>query len=277
VRRLLKGDLPPGTNKAMLILGDGTTVALDSAKNGTLAKQGYTQVLKVGGGELTYEPTTVEVGDSALVYNTVATPRGGEYRVVLPDGSRVWLNAASSIRFPTAFKGKDREVELTGEAYFEVAANPKQPFHVRVNDMQVKVLGTCFDVMAYEDEASITTSLLQGAVRVEQGGASDLLKPGQGVSLNRLSGEMKIAPADTDQVVAWKNGLFLFEGVTIDRVMRQLARWYDIEVVYDGQMSKHYSGGFSRNASLEEVLRVLQLGVKGRFVLEGKTVRVQSL
>ena len=210
-------------------------------------------------------------------FNTIATPRGGEYRIVLPDGTGVWLNASSSLRFPTAFTGKDREVELRGEAYFEVAQNPSQPFRVKVNDLQVDVLGTHFDVMAYPDEESVNTSLLQGSVRVTRGAEARLLKPGEEARLKTGAGVFQVAEADTDRVVAWKNGLFLFEGATIEEVMRQVSRWYDIDVSYQGEIPTHYSGGFSRSTPLAQVLDMLKLGVKAKFVLEGKKLMVKPL
>jgi ferric-dicitrate binding protein FerR (iron transport regulator) len=279
VASLKKGDIAPGGDKAVLTLGDGSVITLDSVQKGTLATQGHTQVLQVGGGQLAYRvgagsPATSGIAPS---FNTITTPRGGQYRVTLADGTRVWLNSFSSLHFPTAFTGTDREVELTGEAYFEVAENRHQPFRVKVNNMQVDVLGTHFDVMAYEDEASMNTSLLQGSVRVVRGPQSGLLRPGEEASLNRISGDLRVAVADTDQAVAWKNGLFQFDGATIEQVMRQLARWYDIQVTYQGNIPTHYSGGFSRKATLSEVLDMLQLGVRARFVMEGKNVTVRPL
>lgn len=284
----------PGVNKATLTLGDGSVISLDSTDKGTLVTQGGTRVLQMKGGRLAYEatvpgttgpgstrPGSTTPGATAFpgptTFNTIATPRGGEYRILLPDGTGVWLNASSSLRFPTAFTGKDREVELRGEAYFEVAQNSSQPFRVKVNDLQVDVLGTRFDVMAYPDEGSVNTSLLQGSVRVTRGAEARLLKPGEEARLNPGAGVFQVAEADTDRVVAWKNGLFLFEGATIEEVMRQVSRWYDIDVSYQGEIPTHYSGGFSRSTPLAEVLDMLQLGVKAKFALTGKRLMVKPL
>ncbi len=276
----------PGTNKAILILGDGSKVQLDSVSKGELATQGPTEVVQQGGGQVAYEPNatgavaTPSIGvpeGIAVTYNTIVTPRGGQYKVTLADGTKVWLNAASSLRFPTAFTGKSREVELTGEGYFEVAGDAHHPFRVKVNQTNVDVLGTRFNIMAYPDEPTLNTSLLQGAVRVANEGQQALPQPGEEVIFNPATLTMKVAPVDTDQAVAWKNGLFLFEGVTIDKVMRQLARWYDVKFSIDGNIAYHYSGGFSRNAPLYDVLRTLELGVRARFEQDGSMIRIKPI
>ena len=272
----------PGGNKAVLILSDGSAVPLDSTKNGVLATQGNTHVVKVAGGQLAY----VGGGTAqAILYNTVRTPRGGQYQVTLPDGSRVWLNAATSLRFPTAFTGTDRTVELSGEAYFEIASRKDQPFHVKVREMTVDVLGTHFNVMAYDDEESFRTTLLTGAVRIQAGTTADFgnsntqrsvqLKPGEEARLSLDTKAISVAVADTDQCVAWKNGLFQFEGATLEHVMRQVARWYDVDVHYTGTIDRHFSGMISRNAPLADVLHVLERAGKTSFTLEGRTVTVK--
>ena len=280
-----KPTIAAGGNKAVLILDNGSTVTLDSAKTGVLTTQGNTRVIKLAGGRLNYAgegttSTTVpgsgnRTASTAVLYNMVRTPRGGQYQVELPDGSKVWLNAATTLRFPTAFSGKERTVELTGEAYFEVAANKNQPFKVKVGDMTIDVLGTHFNVMAYDDEGSFHTTLLTGAVRVEEGTEARLLKPGEEARMSLDTKNLTIAVADTDQVVAWKNGLFQFDGATLETVLRQVARWYDVDVRYEGTIPKHFSGGISRSASLAEVLHVLDKAGKTRFVLEGRTVVVR--
>lgn len=270
-------DVPPGANKAVLILGDGSTVSLDSLHRGTLAKQGSTEIVQLGGGRLAYTrggaagATGAAGAESDVSFNTIRTPRGGQYQVTLPDGSRVWLNAASSLKFPTAFTGGDRTVELTGEAYFEVAARQNQPFRVKVSDMQVDVLGTHFDVMAYPEEGGVYTSLLQGAVRV----GTQVLKPGQEARWS--GGVLQVAEVDTDQAVAWKNGLFQFDGATLETIMHQVCRWYDVDVRYEGNVSRHFSGLISRSVPLTEVLHMLDLAGKARFSLEGRTVVVRTL
>lgn len=271
----------PGANKAVLILGDGSAVSLDSVHQGTLARQGNTKVIQLGGGRLAYAPgggvaeggAAAEGGATAMEYNTVKTPRGGQYQVRLPDGSKVWLNAASSLRFPTAFVGGDRTVELTGEAYFEVADKKNQPFRVKVDNMQVDVLGTHFDVMAYPEEGGVQTSLLQGAVRVEAGADAQVLKPGLEALLS--GGVLRVAEADTDQAVAWKNGLFQFDGATLETIMHQVCRWYDVDVRYTKNTSAHFSGQIPRSAPLTDVLHMLDLAGKAKFSTEGRTIIVK--
>jgi ferric-dicitrate binding protein FerR (iron transport regulator) len=257
----------PGTSKALLILGDGSMVTLDSVHRGALARQGNTEIVAQGGGRLAYE-----AHGGASEFNTIRTPRGGQYQVTLPDGSRVWLNAASSLRFPTTFDGKDRSVELTGEAYFEITARSSQPFKVKVGDTEVDVLGTHFNVMAYDDEGSINTSLLQGSVRV----GNLVLTPGEEARLDRQTGVLKKTDSDTEQVVAWKNGLFQFEGATIETIMRQVGRWYDVDVRYEGDMRRHFSGEIPRSAGLGDVLHMLELAGPAKFNLEGRTVTVKA-
>jgi ferric-dicitrate binding protein FerR (iron transport regulator) len=264
----------PGANKAILILGDGSAVSLDSVRQGTLARQGNTTVVQLGGGRVAYAAEGGANGGAiAAEYNTIKTPRGGQYQVKLPDGSKVWLNAASSLRFPTAFVGSDRTVELTGEAYFEVADRKNQPFKVKVGDMQVDVLGTHFDVMAYPEEGAVQTSLLQGAVRVDAGAEAQVLKPGQEALLS--GGVLRVAEADTDQAVAWKNGLFQFDGATLETIMHQVCRWYDVDVRYERSTSAHFSGQIPRSAPLADVLHMLDVVGKARFSTEGRTVIVK--
>lgn len=263
----------PGGNKAVLILGNGSTVTLDSTNNGLLATQGNTNVVKVRAGQLAYAGSAGAA--VAVLYNTIRTPRGGQYQVRLPDGSRVWLNAATSLRFPTAFAGKDRTVELSGEAYFEIAPGKDRPFKVKVGQMTVDVLGTHFNVNAYDDEESFRTTLLSGAVRVEEGGAAKVLKPGEEALWGPDDRELRVAKADTDEAVAWKNGLFQFESAELKEVMRQVARWYDVEVHYEGSTEKHFSGFIARSASLADVLHQLERASKTSFTLEGRTVTVK--
>jgi transmembrane sensor len=287
----------PPSNKAILILDNGTAITLDSAQPGAVVTQGNTRITKVGGNQLAYnnagqnnneqnnneqnkngQSKNGQMASAAPVFfNTVRTARGGQYQVTLPDGSKVWLNAASSLHFPTAFTGKDRTVELTGEAYFEIQQNAALPFRVRVNDMTVDVLGTHFNIMAYEDEGSINTSLLQGEVRVEEGSKARLLRPGQEARCSRDTKDLLIEASDTEQVMAWKNGLFQFEGAALESVMRQLGRWYDIDVRYVGAVQQHFTGMIPRTASLPQVLHILGRAGKARFTLEGKTLTVSPM
>ncbi|SEW24908.1 FecR family protein [Chitinophaga arvensicola] len=261
-----KEDVAPGGNKAMLTLADGNTIALDSNLNGALTPQGNAS-LHASPGLLKYDPGHPSV-NSGVAYNVLRTPKGGQYRLELPDGSRVWLNAASSLKFPTAFVGKERRVELNGEAYFEVAKNAGQPFFVSVNKANIAVLGTSFNVMAYADEAGIRTTLLEGAVKVTGGTASSLLKPGE-QSLLEPDGKIQvIEKADIDLAVAWKNGLTSFKSADIKTIMRQVERWYDVEVVYNGTIpARSFTGDIPRDANLSELLRLLEIS-KIHFKME---------
>ena len=259
-------DIQPGSNKAVLTLADGSNIALDSAHTGRLAQQGRAQVMKLADGRLKYN---VVEGNStnAVTYNVLSTPKGGQYRLVLPDGSQVWLNAASSIRYPTAFTGTDREVEITGEAYFEIARNPSMPFRVQTvnhlgdaDPMTIEVLGTHFNVNAYADEDAVRTTLLEGSVKIKKGNRSGLLRPGQQAQL-QPTGEIRWIPeVDVEQVTAWKNGVFEFDGEELPVIMRQIARWYDVEVEYEGKVpTEPFTGRVSRSTTLSGVLKILKL------------------
>ncbi|HTJ14171.1 MAG TPA: FecR domain-containing protein [Dinghuibacter sp.] len=272
-------DVAPGYNRAILILGDGSAVSLDSVRQGKLAQQGQTTVNQIAGGKIAYDAAgrgEAGKGDAgkadAVVYNMVKTPRGGQYQVTLSDGSKVWLNAASSLRFPTAFTGGDRTVALTGEAYFEIAQKQNQPFKVEVGNTIVDVLGTHFDVMAYPEESYQQTTLLEGAVKVSDDAQSVLLKPGEGARISQ--GQIQTIDADVDQAIAWKNGLFQFDGTPVEEVMHQICRWYDVDVKYGAPIQRHFSGQIERSASLTQVLKMLDMAGKARFSLEGRTVVV---
>jgi ferric-dicitrate binding protein FerR (iron transport regulator) len=258
----------PGGNKAILTLADGTTVILDSAANGNIASQGNTKLIKVDG-QLAYNTSGKS---NEILYNTVSTPRGGLYNLILADGSKVWLNAASSLRFPATFIGKERKVELTGEAYFEVAKNAAMPFKVEVNGMNVEVLGTHFNINSYADEATINTTLLEGKVKVTSVLNSQLLSPGQQAQLN-ANGQISLnKKVDVDEVMSWKNSLFSFNTIDITGIMRQISRWYDVDVSYQGKISTEtFSGMVSRNSNISQVLKIMeQTGV--RFKIEGKKI-----
>jgi transmembrane sensor len=267
-------DVAPGGNKAVLTLANGSTVILDNAKNGTLANQGSISIRKLEDGQLTYDASKLQTAtqnSQLTAYNTVSTPRGGEYQVVLPDGTRVWLNAASSLRFPVSFSASERKVELKGEAYFEVAKDITKPFHVAVNGTQVEVLGTHFNIMAYEDENSIKTTLLEGSVKISKGERSEIIKPGQQAIVNE---NIKVAMVDTENVVAWKNGLTVFRNADIKSIMRQISRWYDVEVVYNGEVpDRLFTGKIPRNANISKIFRVLELN-NIHFKVENKKITV---
>ncbi|QJB30386.1 FecR domain-containing protein [Chitinophaga oryzae] len=271
--------LAPGSNKAMLILADNSTITLDSSSNGALAVQGSTQISNTNGA-LTYKGN----GDNKQpLYNTVATPRGGQYQLTLADGSKIWLNAASSIRFPAAFTGKERLVEVTGEVYFEVSQNAQMPFRVKVNtpgveEMTVTVLGTSFNVMAYADEQAIRTTLVDGAVQVARGGQQSLLKPGYQAAISPNGGTFETSVADVEQTLAWKEGKFRFRNTNIRTIMRQLARWYDIEVAYDGNVSDiDLTGVISRREDAGALLKALETTQRVKFTVEGRTITARPV
>lgn len=263
----------PGGNHAVLTMSDGSIIVLDSMQNGTL-QHGSTTVKKQGG-LLIYNALASSQSNKKVLYNTLSTPRGGQYQVVLPDGSKVWLNAESSLYFPTAFTGNQREVTLTGEAYFEVAKNKEKPFSVKVDGMSINVLGTHFNVNAYSDENTIRTSLLEGSVKIIKDNKSKLLKPGYQAVLNKKQNIIDIADVDMSGVMAWKNGLFHFEGADITTIMREIGRWYNVEIVYSGKVpARSFEGKISRDAELSEVLRILELS-KVKFSVVGRKIIVE--
>lgn len=266
-------DVEPGGNKATLTLADGSQISLTDAGNGELAKQSGVKITKNADGQLVY--SIVESGLKELGYNTISTPRGGVYQVNLPDGTRVWLNAASSIKFPTTFAHlSQRKVELQGEAYFEVAKNKKLPFIVHTEEQQVEVLGTHFNINSYDDESEVKTTLLEGSVKVSAGNVM-FLKPGQQATLSDHSaGKIKIGPADIDQVMAWKNGFFHFEKENLHSVLRQISRWYDIDLVYKAnRLDDEFMGDIPRNVKLSEVLKILEFEGT-HFKIEGRKLIV---
>ena len=266
-----KDDVSPGGDKAILTLADGSTVVLDEAQNGTLAQQGRSKVIKLGG-KIMYDPANKN--SKEIVYNTITTPNGGQYQLELPDGSLVWLNSTSSIHFPTSFAGKERRVEITGEAYFEVAKNRDMPFIVTVNNAEVQVLGTHFNVNAYNDEENIKTTLLEGSVKFVSGDNINMLKPGQQSQLTN-NGLIKVLNnVDVEEVVAWKNGMFDFESAGIETVMRQLSRWYDVEVEYKGKTDDLFIAEMRRNIKLSDALKALELTGKVKFDIQGKKIIV---
>ena len=266
-------EILPGGNHAVLTMADGSTILLDKVQNGKI-RHG-SAIINKQNGLLVYDGSAPLKPGMPVAYNTLSTPRGGQYQVVLPDGSKVWLNASSSLHFPIAFVGKFREVELTGEAYFEVAKNKEKPFHVKVNDMQVEVLGTHFNVNAYQDENAIRTSLLEGSVKITKGTASDLLKPGQQGVIKKNDNNIEIKNADMNEVIAWKNGLFQFDGANITAIMREIGRWYNVDVVYAGKVPvRSFEGKISRDAQLSDVLKILELS-NVKFNVEGEKIIVQ--
>jgi transmembrane sensor len=267
--------IKPGGNHAMLTLGDGTRISLDDAHIGKLTQQGSAVVNKTKTGQLVYGLSASTTNTDALIAtNTIETPRGGEYQVVLPDGTKVWLNAASKLIYPTAFKGKERKVELIGEAYFEVAKNKEMPFKVSSGKQVVEVLGTHFNISAYPDDSAIKTTLLEGSVKVTAAGASRMLIPGQQATIG-IGNDIAIAKVNTNAAIGWKNGYFVFSNEEIHGLMRKVARWYDVDIDYKGSLTKEgFVGSVSRFENISEVLTTLQLTGMVHFKVEGRRVLV---
>ncbi|ATL48067.1 iron dicitrate transport regulator FecR [Chitinophaga caeni] len=242
----------PGTDKAVLTLADGSTILLDSTGN-RFIKQGNASVHQAGG-LLSYEMK--RNGKDNPVYNTLSTPKGGQFKVVLPDGSRAWLNAASSIRFPLAFQENERRIEISGEVFLDVAQDVQAPFKVKVgDDLEIRVLGTQFNIDAYSSSGNIQTTLLEGSVGIIRDGRQILLSPGE--QAVATPAQIKVNKANLDKVIAWKNGMFNFEDVSLKEAMEEIERWYDIEVIYEnGVPEMSFSGKISRDISLDELLQV---------------------
>lgn len=273
-------DIPPGGNKALLTLGDGRVVALQDLQVGADMQQEGVVLKKLGDGELIYETRQGDLVAKESTYNTIRTPKGGQFKVILPDGSKVWLNASSSLRYPTRFAASDRRVELEGEAYFEVETKKdqgiKQPFIVRSKSQEVEVLGTHFNINDYEDESQSATTLLEGSVKVtrvfngEKTQEFSMLKPGEQSLVS--ADKMEVLPAKVQYAVAWKDGYFHFDRADLKSVMRQFARWYNIEVEYQtDRYGDEFMGDIPRNANLSKALRILKLGGV-RFKQEGRNV-----
>ncbi|NML21210.1 FecR family protein [Pseudoflavitalea sp. G-6-1-2] len=266
-------DVLPGGEKAVLTLADGRRIVLDSAANGQLAQQGNVQVEKLANGQIRYIPANAS--GNTVMWNTMSTPTGGQYQITLPDGTRVWLNAASSITYPASFVSKQRLVKIKGEVYFDVAKNKEQPFVVEMPDQSnIEVLGTAFNVNAYADEANIKTTLAEGSIKLIKADQSAILKPGQQgtVSAQQKDGIKVISGVDLAQAFAWKNGLFSFNDADFPSIMRQLERWYNIQVKYQNAIPDiTLKGKMYRNVNLSVILDYLQkMGVKLRK--EGNTI-----
>lgn len=280
-RPVLANDIKAGGNKALLTLADGRRIVLTDAVNGELAKQAGVRITKTKDGQLIY--TVENTGhEMAPQYNTIETPRGGQHIVNLPDGSIVVLNAASSIKFPTTFSSfQERKVELSGEAYFEISKDKAHPFIVKTNGQEVKVLGTHFNINSYADEGAVRTTLLEGAVRVATlsafgGENSIVLKPNQ-QSVVTTNGDIKVIKVDTEDVVAWKNGFFVFNDESLESIMRKVSRWYDVEVVYQDQLPRvSFLGALSRSKNLSALINILEESGEVHFKIQGRRIVVMK-
>ncbi len=276
-------DIEPGGNKAVLTLADGSVIILDSTADGNIAVQGGSAVVKLGNGQLRYDGRGL-INDSVML-NVLSTPRGGTYQLELPDGTKVWLNALSSIKYPAAFVDTSRTVELSGEAFFEVARDASKPFYVRVvtdydgiDYLNVRALGTGFNINAYHDEPALRTTLLSGAVQISVGKGNDkVLQPGQQGVVTSKTMNIQTRAVDTEQVLAWKNGYFSLDGTGIESVMRQLSRWYDVEVIYKGSFSNDdFAGHIPRSATLSQALKMLELTDVVQFEINDRKVTISQ-
>ena len=251
--------IKPGVNAAILTLGDGSSVVLKDGKEGADA----------------YLNSKANAAENAK--NTITTPRGGQYKATLPDGTVAWLNAESSLTYPVQFKGKERVVFLSGEVYFEVEKNKQKPFIVRANTATVSVLGTHFNISAYPEEPAIKTTLLEGSVRLASNNATALLVPGEQGTVGLTNGKISKKQVNTDQVVGWKNGYFIFRDDNIHDIMKQISRWYDVEVEYRGNMEhKNFGGIYSKTKDINELLKGLELTGIIHFKIEGRRIIVMS-
>ncbi len=279
--RLLK-DIAPGGNKAVLTLSNGKQISLTDAKLGVLASDGKTIINKTESGKVIYSDNGKTIA-SAVTYNTITIPRGGKWNVVLPDGSKAWLDASSSIRFPVAFIDNNRTVEITGQVYFEIVHNAAKPFRVVANGQTVEDIGTHFNINAYTDEPAIKTTLLEGSIKVSaprslssKNRAGIVLKPGQQAVLSSSSNNIVVENADPDNVLAWKEGYFIFKQASIQSVMRQFARWYDVDVEYEGKTQPSMiTGKIPRDVKASEALKILSVLDDIHFKIEDKKIIIK--
>ena len=266
-------DRIPGGNKALLTLANGREIILDNTPNGNIAVEGNTEISKRDS-SLDYDAHTQLGIKQEPLWNTLSTPKGGMYGLTLPDGSRVWLNAASSLKFPTAFTGKTRNVELTGEAYFEVAKNPTLPFIVTTGNTKVQVLGTHFDINAYGDQGLIKTTLMEGSVKVSIANKEQVIQPGQ----EAQSGEdwLKVVAGDPERALGWKEGNFVFHGTPMKEVLRDIERWYDVDIINTSGNQNHMNATFPRSVSLSKLLAYLEGTGAVQFKWEGDHLLIQK-
>ncbi len=264
-----KNDIPPGGNKAVLTLANGAALPLYNGSQHVPAQREYFHLFRLDSGELAYSAKTRAIG-----YHTLSTPRGGQFRLILPDGSRIWLNAASSITYPLVFTGRERKVAVSGEVYMEIAKDAARPFKVAVNGMEVAVLGTRFNINAYNDEEMMRTTLLDGAVQVRRGKETWVLQPGQQIQLKPDNNAQLTMDVDTAAVVAWKDGQFSFNDDDISAIMRQVQRWYNAEVVYENKAPQHFVGTIPRDVPVSKLLTMLELTGRLRFKIEGRKITV---
>ncbi|MBB2151386.1 FecR family protein [Pedobacter gandavensis] len=281
----MASNIVPGSNTATLILGDGRKINLSDAENGALVEQTGIQITKSADGQLLYKvQATDSNADQPLTYNTIETPKGGQYQVILPDGTKVWLNAVSSLRFPMSFaSAPDRKVELTGEAYFEVEKDKSHPFKVINEGQEVQVLGTHFNINSYKDEGAIKTTLLEGSVKVLSTYSGKglkpvevIIRPGEQAILNQQG--IDVVKKDVDQVIDWKNGDFLFQHESLREIMNKIGRWYNVKVIYDADVNTGltFSAQISRSKGIPEILKILESTGEVKFEIKGSSIKVSK-
>lgn len=284
-------DIRPGSNSAILTLANGKVIDLSDAVEGKLTEESGISITKTKNGQIVYQVSgsglkTGSRGNGTGLFNTIATPRAGQYQVIMPDGTKVWLNSASVLKFPSSFEGaENRKVELTGEAYFEVAKDKTHAFLVQTDKQVVEVLGTHFNINSYKDEGATKTTLLEGSVKISKLnasgntgvlGAGTILKPNQQAVLNAQT--IEVIPANAEQSIAWKNALFIFDHDNLESIMRKISRWYDVEIVYIDEEVKGevFSGKISRFENVSEVLKKLELTGAAKFKIERRQILVMK-
>jgi ferric-dicitrate binding protein FerR (iron transport regulator) len=262
-------DIAPGTDQATLTLGDGKKILLDRVKNGGIANEDNSLIVKNDSGKISYGASANTPKE--ILYNILSTPKGGQFQLVLPDGSKVWLNAASSLKYPTSFTGEKRQVELTGEGYFEVAKDAAHPFLVTANGTTTEVLGTHFNINAYPDEATINITLAEGSVRVN---SALTIRPGEQAQVD-ATGKIIRTTADIRTITGWKDGEFVFTNTPVKEVMLQVARWYDATISYTDNVSEHFNTTISRNVPVSKLLHLLEATGSVHFSVEKKNIEVR--
>lgn len=262
----------PGDNKAILTLADGSTIDLNKMSNGVLGHENGTRIVKTDDGKIFYNH---DDDAKTVVWNTLSVPVGGYYNVTLSDGTIVWLNSKSSLKFPTEFIGDSRIVELTGEGYFEVAHRKDQPFKVITANQTVEVLGTHFNINAYNDEQSATTTLLEGSVRINASGLQKMLAPNQQAKLN--NGKITIIQYNADNAIDWVRNDFVFDNENLGSILRKISRWYDVEIACPTNLEKlEFTGSISRTKNIAQVLKIMELTGIVNFKVEGRRITVMQ-
>lgn len=275
---ILKDVAPPNSVNATLTLSDGATIILDSVRNGMLAQQGDVNVMKLSDGQIVYDPISLSTQNKEISYNTLSNPRGSKVvNIVLADGTKVWLNVESTLRYPTAFIEKDRRVEITGEAYFEVAHNEAMPFHVTVDGMEVEVLGTHFNVNSYKEESILRTTLLAGSIKVNNGTKGIIINPGEQAQIFRnKNNSIPVSKPDLNEVMAWKEGRFSFSDMDLESIMREMARWYNVKVVYEDKITDRYTVNVSREVPVSQLFKFIEMSGGVKFDIRNEIITVKK-